>query len=156
MPPPLLVTLRTTILAHGDAGGRASNPSVAINTRAAKRLSGLGGLLRGLWDGLRKSKVAARIRKTVESEVDDLRQQTSAAAERASAADAGRREAEVRARNLRDSLVDTGRQSADARCQRYAQQSQPRFEAYPPRAGIDGTVPGPRVVKPETAASHSR
>lgn len=94
---------------------RTASARAARDSRAAKRLSGLGGLLRGLWDGLRKSKVAARIRKTVESEVDDLRQQTSAAAERASAADAGRREAEVRARNLRDSLVDTRRQLADAR-----------------------------------------
>ncbi len=94
---------------------RTASERAARDTRAAKRLSGLGGLLRGLWDGLRKSKVAARIRKTVESEVDDLRQQTSAAAERASAADAGRREAEVRARNLRDGLVDTRRQLAEAR-----------------------------------------
>ncbi|WP_107340856.1 plasmid recombination protein [Agrobacterium pusense] len=94
---------------------RRATERAARDTRAAKRLSGLGGLLRGLWDGLRKSVVAARIRKAVESEVDELRKQAAAAAERASAADAGRREAETRARNLRDNLMDTGRQLADVR-----------------------------------------
>lgn len=85
------------------------------DTRAAKRLSGLGGLLRGLWDGLRKSAVAARIRKAVESEVEELRRAAANAANRASAADKGRREAEARARNLRANLTDTGRQLAQAR-----------------------------------------
>lgn len=94
---------------------RTASVQAARDTRAAKRLSGLGGLLRGLWDGLRKSKVAARIRKTVESEVEDLRRQTSAAAERASAADAARRETEARVRNLRQNLSETGRQLVEAR-----------------------------------------
>lgn len=94
---------------------RTASARAARDTRAAKRLSGLGGLLRGLWDGLRKSKVAARIRKAVESEFEDLRQAAADAANRATAADAGRREAETRARHLRDNLGETGRQLADAR-----------------------------------------
>lgn len=94
---------------------RTASERAERDTRAAKRLSGLGGVLRGLWDGLRKSAVAARIRKAVESELDELYRQATAAAERASAADAGRREAETRARNLRNNLTDAGRQLADAR-----------------------------------------
>lgn len=94
---------------------RTASLQAEHDTRAAKRLSGLGGLFRGLWDGLRKSAVAARIRKAVDSEMNELRRVAADAANRASAADAGRREAETRARNLRDNLTDTGRQLADAR-----------------------------------------
>ncbi len=94
---------------------RTASERAARDTRAAKRLSGLGGLLRGLWDGLRKSRVAAGIRKAVESEMNALRMQTVAAAERATAADTARRETEARVRNLRQNLTDTGRQLAAAR-----------------------------------------
>ncbi|MBD8653653.1 hypothetical protein IFT66_21390 [Rhizobium sp. CFBP 13726] len=111
---------------------RTASERAVRDTRAAKRLSGLGGLLRGLWDGLRKSKVAARIRKAVESEVEDLRKQAAAASDRASAADAGRREAETRARNLRDNLTDTGRQLAEAKQE---------LAALRPRAPAAGSMP---------------
>ena len=111
---------------------RTASERAARDTRAAKRLSGLGGLLRGLWDGLRKSKVAARIRKAVDSEVEDLRKQAAADSDRASAADAGRREAETRARNLRDNLTDTGRQLAEARQE---------LAALRPREPASGSMP---------------
>jgi len=94
---------------------RTATAQAKRDTRAAKRLSGLCGLLRGLWDGLRKSRIAAGIRKAVESEVDELRGQAAAAAGRATAADAARRETEARARDLRQNLAETGRQLAEAR-----------------------------------------
>lgn len=82
---------------------------------ATARLQRLPGALRSVFDGFRNSKVAARIRQAVESEMEVLRRAASDAADRASAADAGRREAEVRARNLKDNLTETGRELATAR-----------------------------------------
>lgn len=88
----------------------------AARVRDAKaRLQRLPGLLRGWWDGFRKSKVQDRIRQAVGSEMDGLRQAAADAAERASAASAAQQEAETRARNLRENLTDTGRQLAEAR-----------------------------------------
>ncbi|MFA7413652.1 MAG: hypothetical protein WC048_04135 [Rhizobium sp.] len=94
---------------------RSASLQAEHDMRAAKRLRGIGGLLRGLWDGLRKSAIAARIRKAIEPELEELQKRAAAASDRASAADAGRREAEIRARTLRDNLTDTGRQLADVR-----------------------------------------
>ncbi len=82
---------------------------------ATARLQRLPGALRSMLDGFRASKVAARIRQSVESEVEALRRTAADAADRASAADAGRREAETRAKNLRASLTETGRDLATAR-----------------------------------------
>ncbi len=82
---------------------------------ATAKLQRLPGALRSLFDGFKQSKVAARIRAAVESEMEALRRTAADAADRASSADAGRREAEERARNLRASLTDTGRQLAAAR-----------------------------------------
>lgn len=81
----------------------------------AVRLQHLPGMLRSLWDGFRKSRVQDRIRQSVESEMEALRRTAGDAADRASAADAGRREAEVRAKNLRASLTETGRELAATR-----------------------------------------
>lgn len=82
---------------------------------ATARLQRLPGALRSLFDGFKQSKVAARIRAAVESEMEALRRAATDAADRASAADAGRREAEMRAKNLRDNLAETGRDLATAR-----------------------------------------
>lgn len=82
---------------------------------ATARLQRLPGALRSLFDGFKQSKVAARIRAAVDAEMEALRRTAADAADRASAADAGRREAEERARNLRASLTDSGRQLAAAR-----------------------------------------
>lgn len=82
---------------------------------ATARLQRLPGALRSLWDGFRVSKVADRIRQSVESEIDALRRTAADASDRASAADAGRREAELRARNLKENLTETGRQLAETR-----------------------------------------
>lgn len=82
---------------------------------ATAKLQRLPGALRSLFDGFKQSKVAARIRAAVESEMEALRRTAADAADRASAADAGRRDAEERARNLRQNLTDTGRQLAAAR-----------------------------------------
>ncbi|WP_312809286.1 plasmid recombination protein [Agrobacterium cavarae] len=83
--------------------------------KATARLQRLPGALRSMLDGFRSSKIASRIRKAVESEMETLRRAATDAADRASAADAGRREAEARARNLRASLTETGRDLATAR-----------------------------------------
>jgi hypothetical protein len=93
---------------------RVREEAARVRQRAAQ-LQRLPGVLRGLWDGFRKSRVQDHIRQAVAVEVDDLRRAAAEASERASAADAGRREADARARNLRASLVDTGRQLAEAR-----------------------------------------
>lgn len=82
---------------------------------ATARLQRLPGALRSLWDGFKVSKVADRIRQSVESEMDALRRTAADAADRASAADAGRREAEARARNLKENLTETGRELTTAR-----------------------------------------
>lgn len=79
------------------------------------RLQRLPGILRSLWDGLRQSRIQDRLRETVASEMDGLRRAATDAADRASSADAGRREAETRARNLRQNLVEVGHQLAEAR-----------------------------------------
>ncbi|MGV8938359.1 MAG: plasmid recombination protein [Allorhizobium sp.] len=94
---------------------RSASLRAEHDMRAAKRLTGIGGLLRGLWDGLRKSAIAARIRKAIEPELEELQRKAAVASDRASAADAGRREAEIRARTLRENLTDTGRQLVYAR-----------------------------------------
>lgn len=82
---------------------------------ATARLQRLPGALRSVIDGFRKSKIAARIRTAVETEVEALRRAAADAADRASAADAGRREAEARAKNLRENLAESGRELATAR-----------------------------------------
>lgn len=82
---------------------------------ATAKLQRLPGMLRSLWDGFRKSRVQDRLRETVASEMDDLRRAATDASDRASTADAGRREAETRARNLRQNLVEVGHQLAEAR-----------------------------------------
>lgn len=93
---------------------RSASLQAEHDMRAAKRLSGIAGLLRGLWDGLRKSAIAARIRKAIEPELEELQRKVAAASDRASAANAGRRDAEMRARTLRENLTETGRQLAYA------------------------------------------
>lgn len=82
---------------------------------ATARLQRLPGALRSLFDGFKQSKVAARIRAAVESEMEALRRAATDAVDRASAADAARREAEARAKNLRENLVETGRDLATVR-----------------------------------------
>jgi chromosome segregation ATPase len=79
---------------------------------AAARLQRLPGMLRSIWDGLQKSRIQDRLREAVASEVDDLRR---AASDRAATADARRREAETRARSLRQNLTDVGYQLAETR-----------------------------------------
>lgn len=83
--------------------------------QATASLQRLPGMLRSLWDGFRKSRVEERVRAAVASEVDDLRQVVADASDRASTADARRREAETRARNLRQNLMEVGHQLSEAR-----------------------------------------
>lgn len=83
--------------------------------RAASRLQRLPGMLRGIWDGFRRSSVQDRIRADVSSEVDALREQVQSEAQRARAANEAHKRADVRFKNLRDSLRDTVRELDDAR-----------------------------------------
>lgn len=82
---------------------------------ATVRLQRLPGALRSMIDGFRSSKIASRVRAAVKSEIEALRRAATDAADRASAADVGRREAEALAKNLRASLTETGRDLATAR-----------------------------------------
>ena len=101
---------------------------------ATARLQRLPGALRSVFDGFRKSKVASRIRAAVESEMETLRRAAADATDRASAADAGRREAEARAKNLRASLTETGRDLAVAKQE---------LAALSPPEPVPGSVPTP-------------
>jgi hypothetical protein len=107
---------------------------------ATAKLQRLPGAIRSLLDGFRKSKVAARIRQSVEFEVEALRRTAADAADRASAADAGRREAEARAKNLRASLTETGRDLATA--------SRELAAIRPPEAQQAPDIPVPGLRQP--------
>lgn len=93
---------------------RVREESARVRERAA-RLQRLPGVLRSVFDGFRKSKVAARIRAAVESEMAALRRAATHAADRASTASAALQEAEARAKNLRENLAETGRELTTAR-----------------------------------------
>jgi len=82
---------------------------------AAARLQRLPGVLRSAWDGFRKSAVEARIRRSLDSEMGALREQATVAADRATAAHDGMRQAEAQVRDIRETLKEAGRQLAAAR-----------------------------------------
>lgn len=94
---------------------RRATAKAERDTRAARRLIGLGGALRGLWDGLRKSRVAARIREEFRP-VFERWQQAEASARAAAAAEAERRaKAEKRASALSASVAELGAQRDELR-----------------------------------------
>lgn len=78
--------------------------------KAAARIQSLPGILRNLWDGFRRSKVQDRIHAAVETEMNDLRGQAAAAAERARTANDARRRAEEKTRTLDRALAEVGAQ----------------------------------------------
>ncbi len=100
--------------------------------RATVRIQQLPGLLRTLWDGFRASKIHDRIRQSVEWEITRLREQESAATERASAADAARRAAEEKRRTMEQSLAEVGLQR-DAAWRELAKLRQPEAQPSPSR-----------------------
>jgi hypothetical protein len=84
-------------------------------TRAARRLVGLGGALRGFWDGLRKSSIAARLREELRPTVERW-QQAEAAARAAASSESDRRvKAEKRASVLSGSVAEIGAQRDELR-----------------------------------------
>lgn len=90
--------------------------------QASARLQALPSMLRTAFDGFRQSRVAARIRAAVESEMERLREHVSAADHRADAADkraaaaeAARRKAEDRVRTFDAALNETAAQRDAAR-----------------------------------------
>lgn len=80
------------------------------DTRAARRLMGISGFLRAIWDGLRKSKVAARMREELRPTIERW-QQAEAAARAATAKESDRRlKAEQRALALSSAAAELGAQ----------------------------------------------
>ncbi|TBF94520.1 hypothetical protein ELG83_10500 [Rhizobium leguminosarum] len=94
---------------------RGAMEKAARDTKAAKRLMGLGGALRGFWDGLRKSKVAARIREELRPTVERWQRAEAAAAARAVAESDRRQQAEKRASVLLASAAELGAQRDELR-----------------------------------------
>ncbi|MBY5779735.1 hypothetical protein HFN59_21935 [Rhizobium leguminosarum] len=94
---------------------RGAMEKAARDTKAAKRLMGLGGALRGFWDGLRKSKVAARIREELRPTVERWQRAEAAAAARAVAESDRRQQAEKRASALLASAAELGAQRDELR-----------------------------------------
>lgn len=109
---------------------------------AAARLQRLPSVLRTVFDGFRQSKVADRIRATVEADMSTLRERASSALERAAAADAERRAAEDRARNLDAALSETVAQRDAAR--REAQRLRPP-ESTPGAGMVPSLRPTPKT-----------
>ncbi|TAV90456.1 plasmid recombination protein [Rhizobium leguminosarum] len=95
---------------------RAREEAVRVAAKAA-RLQHLPSVLRTVFDGFRRSRVADRIRAVVESEMTTLRERASSALKQAAAADAARREADSRASSLNSALTETEAQRDAARCE---------------------------------------
>lgn len=81
-----------------------------VATAAARRLSGVGGALRGLWDGVRRSSIVARVRAEVAPTLDAWRAAVAAADARAAAAESARRAAEAKTKIIRESAAELGAQ----------------------------------------------
>ena len=101
--------------------GRVRQEAAKVR-QASARLQRLPSMLRTAFDGFRQSRVADRIRAAVAVEMDRLRDQASSAERRADAADrqasiaeAARRQADERVRNLDASLTETAAQRDAAR-----------------------------------------
>lgn len=102
-------------------------------TKAARRLAGLGGALRGLWDGLRKSKLAARIREELRPTVERWQQAEAAAAARAAAESDRRVQAEKRASALSASASELGAQRDELRARLARYEPTPAIAPVPAR-----------------------
>lgn len=96
-----------------------------LATMSARRLSGLGGALRGLWDGLRRSKVADRIRAELAPVVEQWERVAKDAATRAAEANADRRELTEKLKEVRRSADVLGAQRDELR---------ERLAVYEPRS----------------------
>ncbi|MBY2975522.1 plasmid recombination protein [Rhizobium leguminosarum] len=86
-----------------------------LATTAARRLSGLGGALRGLWDGLRHSKVAARIRAELMPAVEQWQKVAAEARARETASNSQRQALAATVKELRRSAGDLGAQRDELR-----------------------------------------
>jgi len=84
-------------------------------TTAARRLVGFGGALRGLWDGLRRSTLAARIRAEFLPVVEQWQQTAETVAQQAAASAEERRELAATVKQLRRSAADLGAQRDELR-----------------------------------------
>jgi len=113
---------------------RRATAQAERDTMAARRLAGLGGALRGFWDGLRKSKVAARIREELRPTVERWQQAEAAAAARAAVESDRRAKAEKLASNLSISAAELGAQRDELRA---------RLARYEP-AAVVAPVPARR------------
>lgn len=103
------------------------------STRTARRLKGLGGALRALWDGLRKSKVAARIREELRPTVERWKEAEETAAARAAFESDRRIKAEKRALALAVSATELGAQRDLLRARLSRYESAADVAPVPPR-----------------------
>jgi len=94
---------------------RRATEQAKRDTLAARRLAGFSGALRGFWDGMRKSSLAARLRKELLPTVEGWRSTADAAVARAAAADVQRRAAEAKAVALRSAAAEVGAQRDELR-----------------------------------------
>lgn len=84
-------------------------------TTTARRLVGFGGALRGLWDGLRRSRLADRIRAEFAPVVEQWEKVATDAARQAADADRRRRDAEKTVKEIRRSADVLGAQRDELR-----------------------------------------
>ncbi|TAW60513.1 hypothetical protein ELI10_38030 [Rhizobium ruizarguesonis] len=105
-------------LAAQDKAVQAEKRARGMVQRARQemsRLKGLGGAARALWDGLRVSRIRARVEDAVRPQIEAWRAHAAAAEERAATADRKRREAEERARAVSRSASELGAQRDELR-----------------------------------------
>lgn len=94
---------------------RRASERAERDTKAARRLMGFGGALRGLWDGLRRSRLAVRLREELRPTVERWQQAEAVAAARAADETARRQAAEKRASALSASAAELGAQRDELR-----------------------------------------
>jgi len=80
-----------------------------------KRLKGLGGAARALWDGLRVSRIRSSVEDAVRPQIEAWRVHAAEADERAKAADQRRRQTEEELKNMRRSVSELGAQRDELR-----------------------------------------
>ncbi len=94
---------------------RRATVEAELVTRAVRRLIGFGGALRSIWDGLRESSLAARIREELRPTVERWQQAEAAAAARAAVESDRRVRAETRASALSVAVSELGAQRDELR-----------------------------------------
>ncbi|PDS61262.1 hypothetical protein CO653_34130, partial [Rhizobium anhuiense] len=101
----------------------------------AARIQGLGGFLRGVWDGLRRSSIVDRVRSELRPTVEKWEQAEAAARAAAAAETARAAAAEKRASVLSSSVAEIGAQRDELRA---------RLARYEPAPAVAPVLPRPQ------------